>query len=152
MQQGHKFRIYPAPQQASTLLRWIGCQRSIYNAKVAEDRYFRTFAKKSLTDTGEYAPIDQQYAHFKTDTEAQLTQAAVGIDRGVAIKLASSSGSDYDFTTHQKARIKHLQLRKKVYQRRMARQTKSSMRREKTKHHAARIDHKLSDMRHDLAH
>jgi putative transposase len=66
MQQGHKFRIYLA-QQVSTLLRWIGCQRNIYNAKVAEDRYFRTFACKSLTNTGEYAPIDQQYAHFKTD-------------------------------------------------------------------------------------
>ena len=283
MQQGHKFRIYPAPQQASTLLRWIGCQRSIYNAKVSEDRYFRTFARKSLTDTGEYAPIDQQYAHFKTDltpwlsevpsivlrngatlwkqsygrffkklakrpmihkktgrqsvwitselftfipvintltgltesyrlligckkfplgeiklnahqaftppssihvsiqagrwhisftndnglhevkesditqwlasfTEAELTQATVGIDRGIAIKLASSNGNDYDFTENQKASIKHLQLRKKVYQRRLARQTKGSMRREKTKHHVARIDHKLSDMRHDLAH
>jgi putative transposase len=283
MQQGHKFRIYPAPQQASILLRWIGCQRSIYNAKVAEDRYFRAFARKSLTDTGEYAPIDQQYAHFKTDltpwlnevpsiilrngatlwkqsyarffrrlakrptihkktgqqsvwitselfefipvinastgvtesyrlivgskkfpigeiklnahreltppasihisvqagkwhigftndngmpevkeadiqewlasfTEDELMQATVGIDRDVAIKLASSNGADYDFKPKQKSRINHLQKHKKAYQRRMTKQTKGSMRREKTKHHVARIDLKLSNMRHDLAH
>lgn len=283
MQQGHQFRIYPAAQQASVLLRWIGCQRSIYNAKVSEDRYFRTFARKSLTNTGEYGPIDQQYAHFKTDltpwlndvpsiilrngatlwkqsygrffrhlakcptihqktgqqsvwitselfefipvinaltgltesyrlmlgskkfpigkiklnahqdftppasihvsihagrwhigftndnglpevkesdiqewlasfTEDELRQATVGIDRGVAIKLASSNGVDYDFMPSQKARINRLQKHKKAYHRRMARQTKGSMRREITKHHVARIENKLSDMRHDLAH
>jgi putative transposase len=85
-------------------------------------------------------------------TEAELIQATIGIDRGVAIKLASSNGADYDFKPKQKSRIKHLQKHKKVYQRRMAKQTKGSMRREKTKHHVARIDLKLSNMRHDLAH
>ena len=74
MQHGHKFCIYPAPQQPSILLHWIGCQRSIYNAKVAEDRYFRAFARKSLTVTGEYAPIDQQYAHVKTDLTPWLNE------------------------------------------------------------------------------
>jgi putative transposase len=67
MQIGNRFRCYPTPEQAQTLLRWIGCQRHIYNAKVREDRYFRAFARKSLQHTGQYAPIDQQYAHFKTE-------------------------------------------------------------------------------------
>lgn len=64
MQIGNKFRIYPTPIQAQALLRWIGCQRFIYNSKVGEDRYFRTFARKSLALTGEYPPIDQKYAQF----------------------------------------------------------------------------------------
>ena len=67
MQQGYKFRIYPTTDQQRTLRQWIGCQRFIYNAKVGEDRYYRSFAHKSLQHTGEYAPIDQQFARFKDD-------------------------------------------------------------------------------------
>lgn len=64
MQTGYRFRMYPTKAQAQTLLRWIGCQRFIYNAKVSEDRYFRTFARKSLQLTGEHSPVDQKYAQF----------------------------------------------------------------------------------------
>ena len=63
MQSGFRFRLYPTPEQASCLLRWIGCQRFIYNAKVSEDRYFLTFARKSLPHR-QFAPQDQQYSHF----------------------------------------------------------------------------------------
>jgi putative transposase len=279
---GNKFRIYPTGPQAQTLLRWIGCQRFIYNAKVSEDRYFRTFARKSLAHAGELAPIDQQYAQFKTEltpwldevpsvilrngavlwkqaygrffrqlggrpttrkahgrqsvwitselfefvpetdvasgeisyrlligtkkfpvgevrlnahhaftppasihisvhagrwhvgfttddgvpevkdeetaewlasfTEEELAAATVGIDRGVAIKFAGSNGVDYDLSVAQKKRIERLACRKRRYQRHLARQVKGSNRRERTKHHIARIDQKLADMRHDFAH
>ena len=67
MQQGYKFRIYPKKEQQRTLRQWIGCQRFIYNAKVGEDRYYRAFSRKSLQHTGEYPPIDQQYARFKDE-------------------------------------------------------------------------------------
>ncbi|KAA0911348.1 RNA-guided endonuclease TnpB family protein [Pusillimonas sp. ANT_WB101] len=65
MQIGNRFRCYPTPAQQQKLLRWIGCQRFIYNAKVGEDRYYRKFARKSLSHTGQFAPIDQQYSQFK---------------------------------------------------------------------------------------
>lgn len=61
---GHRFRCYPNREQVTILLRWIGCQRFIYNSKVKEDRYFRTFARKALSLTGQKPPIDQQYSHF----------------------------------------------------------------------------------------
>ena len=48
---GVKFRCYPTPEQEKILSEWIGCQRVIYNAKVAEDRYFRTFRNHSLSLT-----------------------------------------------------------------------------------------------------
>lgn len=67
MQIGNRFRCYPTGPQAQVLLRWIGCQRFIYNAKVSEDQYFRRFARKSLGLAGQYAPIDQQYSQFKSD-------------------------------------------------------------------------------------
>ena len=63
---GVKFRCYPDPKQAETLSKWIGCQRFIYNAKVGEDRYFRTFRNHSLALTGVPASVDQQYSRFKS--------------------------------------------------------------------------------------
>ena len=65
MQIGNRFRCYPTPAQEKVLLQWIGCQRFIYNAKVQEDQYFRTFSRKSLNHAGQFAPIDQQYSQFK---------------------------------------------------------------------------------------
>lgn len=73
MQIGNRFRCYPTPAQAQTLLGWIGCQRFIYNAKVGEDRYFRAFARKSLAHIGQFAPINQQYSHFKTELTPWLS-------------------------------------------------------------------------------
>ena len=64
---GQLFQLYPTKNQADVLLDWIGCQRFIYNAKVSEDRYFRTFSKKSVSLAGIKPPIDQTYSQFKAD-------------------------------------------------------------------------------------
>lgn len=85
MQIGRRFRCYPTPAQAQTLLQWIGCQRFIYNAKVGEDRYFRRFARMSLAHTGQFAPIDQQYSHFKTDLTPWLFEVPSQILRNGAV-------------------------------------------------------------------
>ena len=66
MSSGVKFRCYPTPKQGEALSQWIGCQRFIYNAKVGEDRYFRTFRNHTLALTGVPAPVDQQYSRFKS--------------------------------------------------------------------------------------
>jgi hypothetical protein len=75
MQIGNRFRCYPKPAQEQILLRWIGCQRHIYNAKVHEERYFRSFARKSLMHAGQQAPIDQQYSQFKTELTPWLSES-----------------------------------------------------------------------------
>lgn len=85
MQIGNRFRCYPTPAQAQTLLQWIGCQRYVYNAKVGEDQYFRRFARKSLAHTGQFAPIDQQYSHFKTDLTPWLFEVPSQILRNGAV-------------------------------------------------------------------
>lgn len=85
MQIGNRFRCYPTPAQAQTLLRWIGCQRHIYNAKVGEDRYFRQFARKSLAHAGQHAPIDQQYAQFKTEITPWLAEVPSPVLRNGAV-------------------------------------------------------------------
>lgn len=67
MTTGFRFRAYPSDAVAGVLLRWIGCQRFIYNAKVREDRYHRTLQRKSLALAGLHAPVDQAYSHLIGD-------------------------------------------------------------------------------------
>jgi len=86
MQIGNRFRCYPTPSQSATLLRWIGCQRFIYNAKVGEDRYFRAFSRKCLALAGTHAPIDQQYSQFKTELTPWLKEVPSQILRNGATK------------------------------------------------------------------
>lgn len=66
MQIGNTFRIYPNKPQAKVFLSWIGCQSFIYNSKVAEDKYFKTFDRKFLVDSSIDRGFDQSYSHFKT--------------------------------------------------------------------------------------
>jgi len=86
MQTGNRFRCYPTEAQTHSLLQWIGCQRFIYNSKVREDRYFRTFARKSLQHAGQFAPIDQQYSHFKTEETPWLSEVPSQVLRNGATK------------------------------------------------------------------
>jgi putative transposase len=85
MQIGTRFRCYPTPAQEQTLLQWIGCQRFVYNAKVGEDLYFRCFARKALSHTGEFAPIDQQYSQFKTEQTPWLSEVPSVVLRNGAV-------------------------------------------------------------------
>ena len=64
---GVKFAVHPSPKQATSLRQWIGCQRVIYNARVEEDNYFRTFKRKSLSLVDQKVPLDQQYSQFKNE-------------------------------------------------------------------------------------
>ena len=67
MSTGFRFRAYPSDDVARVLLRWIGCQRFIYNSKVREDQYHRRFQRKTLALAGQWAPVDQAYSHFIGD-------------------------------------------------------------------------------------
>ncbi|WP_137226732.1 RNA-guided endonuclease TnpB family protein [Shewanella sp. MEBiC00475] len=62
---GIKLRANPTSNQKLILSQWMGCARLIWNAKVDEERYFRTFARK-YHSIGTYAPIDQKASQFKS--------------------------------------------------------------------------------------
>ncbi|RAU19756.1 transposase [Nitrincola tibetensis] len=62
---GIKLRANPTPHQRLILSQWMGCARSIWNAKVEEEHYYRTYARKYCA-IGTYAPIDQTTAQFKS--------------------------------------------------------------------------------------
>lgn len=83
---GIKYRLRPNDDQAAILSQWIGCQRFIYNAKVGEDRYFRSFLKKSLALTGERSPVDQKYSQFVSEETAFLRNVPSQILRNGAYR------------------------------------------------------------------
>ncbi len=85
MMNGYQFRLYPTKEQEQTLLRWIGCQRLIYNAKVSEDRYFRSFKRQFLAVVGMPVPIDQGYSHFKTERTPFLSEVPSQVLRNGAV-------------------------------------------------------------------
>lgn len=90
--QGNRFRIYPDAGHAQVLLRWMGCQRWIYSAKVSEDRYFRRFARRSLQHVGQHAPVDGQYSHFITDETQWLREVPSQVLRnGAALWVTAYS-------------------------------------------------------------
>lgn len=92
MQIGSRFRIYPTAGQKKILLQWIGCQRFIYNAKVSEDRYFRRFARQSLAMTGQFAPIDQRYSQFITESTPWLREVPSQVLRNGAVLWKQAYG------------------------------------------------------------
>ncbi|MDA8194513.1 MAG: transposase [Thermaerobacter sp.] len=69
------------------LLRWIGCQRLIYNAKVQEDRYYRRFQRQMVGTVGETVPVDQEYSRFITERTAFLKPVPAQILRNGAVKF-----------------------------------------------------------------
>ncbi len=62
---GIKLRANPTSKQRLILSQWMGCARVIWNAKVDEEKYFSTFARKYYP-IGTYAPIDQKTSQFKS--------------------------------------------------------------------------------------
>lgn len=73
MQVGRKYRLYPTPAQRETLGQWIGCARSVYNAKVEEERYLSWLRRWSIfSPSWEGVPegeatgtVDQAFGHLK---------------------------------------------------------------------------------------
>ena len=62
--QGICLRAYPTCTQKKILSQWMGCARTLWNAKCEENRYLTTFARK-FCPINTYAPVDQSYAQYK---------------------------------------------------------------------------------------
>ncbi len=117
---GHRFRCYPTPEQEQTLLRWIGCQRFIYNAKVSEDRYFRAFARKSLSLAGQHPPIDQQYSHFIGPQTRWLREVPSQVLRNGAVRWKRAYSRFFEKlarrpTFHKKSGVQSVWLTRELF-------------------------------------
>jgi putative transposase len=84
--------------------------------------------------------------------ESELAARTVGLDRGVAIPLATSSGQAFDFSPAQKARLAKKEQLARRWQRRLARRPKGSANRRKAAQRVAAAKRYGADLRREFAH
>ena len=89
MQYGRLFSCKPSKPLANTLMQWIGAQEYIYNSKVGEDRYYRTYARKYMP-IGTFPEVNQQYSQFKGEDNQWLKTIPSQVLRNGATKWAQS--------------------------------------------------------------
>lgn len=61
---GVRLKARPTLEQRKKLSQWMGCAKTIWNAKCEDERYHTQFARK-YHPIGTYAPIDQSFAQYK---------------------------------------------------------------------------------------
>lgn len=72
---GRRFRLYPTSSQCKSLAKWMGCVRSLYNAKVEEQRYLAWLKRWSIFSPSwegvcgdqKTGSVDKAYSHLKGD-------------------------------------------------------------------------------------
>ena len=69
LQSGVRFQALPVPDMQRVISQWIGCQRVVYNGKIAEEKLFAS-QRRLLLASGEIdvkTPLDRCYSQFKDD-------------------------------------------------------------------------------------
>ena len=95
---------------------------------------------------------DQENLDFlKGCTEDYLCSYTKGVDRGVT-RPVQCDDDVYNFTVDQKRKKQQMERYIKRFQRRMARQKKTSNQRKKTKYKLARVHQKMANIREDFCH
>jgi len=62
---GIKLKANPTQDQRLILSQWMGCAKTIWNAKCEDERYMTRFARH-FYPIGTYAPIDQSFSQYKS--------------------------------------------------------------------------------------
>jgi putative transposase len=93
-----------------------------------------------------------QVQELLSQGEAVLNEASAGFDRGVVIKVQSSSGESYALTPGQEKTIQKKEKRIHKNQKRQSRQKKGSNRQKKTQRALAKDHAKVAHVRDDYAH
>ncbi|MFK0569728.1 RNA-guided endonuclease InsQ/TnpB family protein, partial [Endozoicomonas sp.] len=122
--------------------------KSIYIRKEA-GQYTVSFC---FDDGSEEPTTDKEHLEYlKGASKEWLEDYVIGVDRGVAIPVHTGVAR-YDFTANQKRNKDNRERYLKRLQRRLAKQTKGSNRRQKTKNNIARQHKKVANIRNDFCH
>lgn len=89
---------------------------------------------------------------FESFSREELLERTVGLDRGVAIPVAASSGQTFQFRSVEKRRLQRKEKAIKRWQRKLARRQQQSARRSKAKKRVAALKRYGTDLRRDFAH
>lgn len=102
-------------------------------------------------DVSHHSFNNDNLKYLRTKDKEYLSSHTVGIDRGVAVAVQTQNES-YDLTANQLNKKRRHERYIKRLQRRLAKQTKGSKRREKTKHRLSNRHQKIVNIRDDFCH
>lgn len=119
-----------------------------------DGRWFVSFCFEAPGAPGaeEFILRDPQELAYEFGMREDLDDITVGIDRGVVLPLALSTGQTFELSETQKERIEEKARRVRRYQRQMARQAPNSKNRNKTRSRIARLVSYGREVRQDFAH
>jgi putative transposase len=113
--------------------------------------YWVSFCYDDRVDEASLSTDRENLEFLRECTPEYLDHHTVGIDRGVKIPVQCGDIA-YDFTKEQTRKKARRERHLKRYQRRLARQSKVSNRRRKTKYQRARYHTKIANIREDFCH
>jgi putative transposase len=112
-------------------------------------RWYVSFA----TDDEAVEPSDNETAQWLASFGvAELTERAVGIDRGVAVPFVCSTGQHFDLDPLIQERIAKKQAAARRWQRKLSRRAKGGANRRKAAQRMAQLRRYEADARRDFAH
>ncbi|HCE3069023.1 TPA: transposase, partial [Vibrio parahaemolyticus] len=114
-------------------------------------QYTVSFCYENGKNEVELSSNAEHLAFLQGSTKEYLEESVIGVDRGVAIP-AHAGSMTFDFCDNQKKKMTKVDRYIKRLQRKLARQTKGSNRRNKTKHRIATHHAKKANIRNDFAH
>ena len=91
-------------------------------------------------------------AYLQTMPRASLEAEAIGLDRGVALPVAASTGQNYTFRPVGRKRLRRKEWAIRQWQRRFATRDRTSARRRKAQQRVAALARYAADLRRDFAH
>jgi putative transposase len=114
-------------------------------------QYYVSFCYDNGKSEDKLSSNAEHLAFLQGSTKEYLEENVIGIDRGVTIPVHSGEAA-FDFSDNQKKKMAKSERYIKRLQRKLARQTKGSNRRNKTKHRIATHHAKKANIRNDFAH
>ena len=90
--------------------------------------------------------------YLKMQKEEKLNELILGVDRGVNVICATDDDRLFNPTVEESKNIEICELKKKRYQKKIARQIKTSKRRKKTKQRLAKIFNKKKNINTNICH
>jgi putative transposase len=110
-------------------------------------RYFLSFCYDDQKKVRKQADV---YEELRVQDPKEIR--FLGVDRGVKIQSACSDGTLHSFTVTQQEQLKRKMLRKRRFQRKLARQQMGSQNRNKTKQKLSKISAKIANIRKNFNH
>jgi len=120
-----------------------------------DGRWFVSFCFEPATPAEGTEPLilrTPEELAYEFGLRGDLEAITVGIDRGVALPLATSDAQTFRIAEINARRIAKKEVRVQRHQRRMARQTLGSKNRHKTRRRIARLKGYAANVRQDFAH